>query len=420
VLGLAAGAIDLLRKEDCPGDDDTAVNLAAMDYVMLNTTALALETLRGLKAMGKRDVLGLIAMGRLELADVHDAYTRNPEALTQLVAKATSPALGGLVDDWPAWQASPAGVSPKTKRRFSPTSIRRYRQSWNGFFATLPKGRDATLADLTSGFVADYKRSRVRATGGLKRKEVPGRELSGATLNRDLAALGAFLTYCRDVRGLSIATPKLSRERETRGRERWLSADELRAFEQACPPDWWPLFATLFRTGARLGEVMGLRGADVLLHAKRLTIHEGDHRVKSRSAIRDLPISSALLRPLAAHLARVSPGPADLLFAGEMQKYDAVRRTRRATCKAAGIAGATPHDARHTFAVHAAMSGVPIVRLQKLLGHAEAQMTMRYMQHAPEAYLDTDAERIAAQMDGTSDQESEARVQAARQSLTVA
>lgn len=222
------------------------------------------------------------------------------------------------------------------------------------------------------------------------------------------------------MRGLSIPTPKLSRERETRGRERWLSADELQAFERACPPEWWPLFATLFRTGARLGEVMGLRGADVLLHVKRLTIHEGHHRVKSRSAIRDLPISSELLTPLAAHLARVSPGPADLLFPREMQRYDAVRRTWRATCKAAGIAGATPHDARHTFAVHAAMSGVPIVRLQKLLGHAEAQMTFRYMAHAPEAFLDADADRIAAQMAGTTDRESAARVQAARQALTVA
>jgi hypothetical protein len=47
-------------------------------------------------------------------------------------------------------------------------------------------------------------------------------------------------------------------------------------------------------------------------------------------------------------------------------------------------------------------------------------MTMRYMQHAPEAFLDADAERIGAQMDGTSDKEAVARVQAARQALTVA
>ncbi len=45
-------------------------------------------------------------------------------------------------------------------------------------------------------------------------------------------------------------------------------------------------------------------------------------------------------------------------------------------------------------AIHAAQAGIPIVRLQKLLGHADPTMTMRYMKHAPEAYLDQDASAI--------------------------
>jgi integrase len=87
----------------------------------------------------------------------------------------------------------------------------------------------------------------------------------------------------------------------------------------------------------------------------------------------DLPIAPALERVLAGHLARVAPGPDDLVFPGPSQDYGTVRRTWRATCKLAEIAGATPHDARHTFAVHAAQAGIPIVRLQKLLGHADTQ-----------------------------------------------
>jgi hypothetical protein len=46
VLGRAAGAIDLLRQEGQPRnlrDDYTAFSLAAIGYVMLNTTALALD-----------------------------------------------------------------------------------------------------------------------------------------------------------------------------------------------------------------------------------------------------------------------------------------------------------------------------------------------------------------------------------------
>src|SRR5205809_4465170 len=37
-----------------------------------------------------------------------------------------------------------------------------------------------------------------------------------------------------------------------------------------------------------------------------------------------------------------------------------------------------------SFAVHAAQAGVPIPRIQKLLGHATVAMAMRYMKHAPE------------------------------------
>jgi integrase len=101
---------------------------------------------------------------------------------------------------------------------------------------------------------------------------------------------------------------------------------------------------------------------------------------------------------------------------GAVQNYGTLRRTWQVVCKAAGIAGATPHDARHTFAVHAAQAGVPIVRLQKLLGHADPTMTMRYMKHAPEAYLDQDAAAIAAHMSAT-DPETEARAEPARQAL---
>jgi hypothetical protein len=51
---------------------------------------------------------------------------------------------------------------------------------WNAFFETLPRGREATLNDLTTGFVANYRRTQVRATGGVARKSAPGRRRRGA------------------------------------------------------------------------------------------------------------------------------------------------------------------------------------------------------------------------------------------------
>jgi len=44
-------------------------------------------------------------------------------------------------------------------------------------------------------------------------------------------------------------------------------------------------------------------------------------------------------------------------------------------------------------------------------------MTMRYMKHAPEAFLDQDAAAVAAHLSGESDQEAVARAAAARREL---
>ncbi len=375
------------------------------------------RTLYALRRAGRRDILELLAQHRLRLADVHDTYTTGPAELEQLRARAQAPRLADLVLRWLAHLRSPAGVSPKTKRRYAPRTVTRYAVSWEGFFAVLPRGRDATLADLTKGFLLEYRRTRARAQGGRKRIERAGKSVAPATLNRDLAALGAFLTYAREVEGYTIERIRLGREREPRGRLRWLSSDEIARLESHCPTGWWPLFATLIYTGARFGEAQGLRGADVLLHAKRLTVHEADRRVKAPDSVRDLPISPPLEQALAPHLARVAPGPDDLLFPGDVQRYDRVRRVWRSVCTAAGVAGATMHDCRHTFGVHAAQAGIPIVRLQKLMGHADPTMTLRYMQHAPEAYLDQDAAAIAGHMAGKADREAEARAEAARREL---
>jgi broad specificity phosphatase PhoE len=44
-------------------------------------------------------------------------------------------------------------------------------------------------------------------------------------------------------------------------------------------------------------------------------------------------------------------------------------------------------------------------------------MTLRYMKHAPEAYLDEDAASIARHMGGEGDEEIAARVEGARRAL---
>ncbi|MFC1556724.1 tyrosine-type recombinase/integrase [candidate division KSB1 bacterium] len=51
------------------------------------------------------------------------------------------------------------------------------------------------------------------------------------------------------------------------------------------------------------------------------------------------------------------------------------------------------HDLRHTFASNFIMSGGNILSLNKILGHSDLKMTMRYAHLAPD-YLEGEIERL--------------------------
>ena len=52
----------------------------------------------------------------------------------------------------------------------------------------------------------------------------------------------------------------------------------------------------------------------------------------------------------------------------------------------AGLRRVGWHVLRHTFFSHLAMRGVPLIVIQKLMGHSTIQMTMRYAHLAPDAH----------------------------------
>jgi integrase len=359
------------------------------------------RTLYVLKGNGRRDILELLAAKRLRLVDVHEDYLRDPAALEQRVHTVASPTLGPLVDDWLAWLRSPGVLSPKTRRPYASSTVARYEASWGRLLAVLPRGRDGTLNDLTRGFLADYRVARKR--GGCE----------GATINRDLCALSAFFTWLEDEREMDVTRPHFRHEEEPGGRERWLSADELRRLLEALPAAWRPFFALLTYTGLRLGEAIGkdgtpaLRWGDVRLAERRLTVQARTRRLKTSGSARDVPIPDVLVEPLAAHRVATLGGPADAAFPYPFT-YGQAQKVFGAACEAAELHDVRVHDLRHTFGVHWCIAGLPLPRLQKVLGHRTPATTMPYARHAPEAYFAEDAARLAASLSGAVDKEAEA------------
>ena len=127
--------MSLFRRKDSP-NWYTLVRWKGYPTLSLSTgtsnkaRAVAIgRTLFALKGNGRRDILELLALKRLQLADVHESHMRDPAALEQRVHAIASPTLGPLVDDWLTWLRSPGVLSPKTRRPYAPSTVERMRRA---------------------------------------------------------------------------------------------------------------------------------------------------------------------------------------------------------------------------------------------------------------------------------------------------
>jgi len=123
-------------------------------------------------------------------------------------------------------------------------------------------------------------------------------------------------------------------------------------------------------TGARWGEANGL------LHSCLFADRVQFARTKN-GRIRSVPVDAALLDYVRSVALPVASGR---VF------FDCRSAFRRAV-KSAGIVlprGQLTHVLRHTFASHFIMNGGSVVTLQKVLGHTDLKVTMRYSHLAPD------------------------------------
>lgn len=179
------------------------------------------------------------------------------------------------------------------------------------------------------------------------------------------------------VRG--VEKPSGPRTGEPIAPERYLSAaeaTELLAWSTKHAPLDAPLYAAAIYTGMREGELLRLRWSDVDLAGGRILVRES----KSGRA-RSVPINPALLTILKAWRKQPEHKAAGLVF-GDPEGTERVPLTvRRRLARA--LAGAKVrevrfHDLRHTAASLLVSSGVDLLAVSRILGHAGVAMTARY------------------------------------------
>ena len=144
----------------------------------------------------------------------------------------------------------------------------------------------------------------------------------------------------------------------------------------------------LLLTGCRKNEILALRWSEV--HPDSLAL------VDSKTGPRKVTLNAKAQRILARQPRRESP------FVFPSPHNIARPRTTGLTLwstvrREAGIKDVRLHTLRHTVASHAVMNGVPVPVVSRLLGHTNAQMTLRYA-HLADRDVEAAAERIGAQM----------------------
>jgi integrase len=181
------------------------------------------------------------------------------------------------------------------------------------------------------------------------------------------------------------------------GRRRYLSTDELVRLTSALTEHPNRQAADVIRllllTGARRGEVLAMRWADVDLIEG--TWSKPASSTKQREA-HEVPLSAPvrqLLSEIREQQTAKRHAVGEYVFPGNggTGHVVEVKRAWRQLCKAAGISGLRIHDLRHSFASELVSSGASLPLIGALLGHSNPSTTARY------SHLYADPLRVAAE-----------------------
>lgn len=285
-------------------------------------------------------------------------------------------------------------------RRLADRSLRLYAHNLLHFvrwWASVHGTGEVMEGDLSESTLLEY----LRFQSGLQLQP------SGATINARLAVADRALRNefpeapCQIARGFHQAY--LRRQPLGLARPRWaisrlrvkvpkrnivpLSVEEVARF--------WSSFHTT-RDLAIIGLMLlqGLRSAEVLaLNPEDLLLSEGQLRVRGKgNKLRFLPLAPETIQLLDHYMRLERPNPCTAgLFVslkgparGQRMTPAGLRSLFRYHRRTSGIKLANPHRFRHTFASDMVRAGVSLPALMQLMGHADIETTLLYVQVTPQ------------------------------------
>jgi integrase len=224
-----------------------------------------------------------------------------------------------------------------------------------------------------------------------ERKREPkknGKPLANASINRETSILRKMFNIALD-NDWTNENPCLARRvkplREDTKRERFLTPEEEKALMDFCIKDQAYMKAILIcalHTGMRRGEILNLKWNYMDLKKGYLTV------TKTKSGKdRNIPLSPMLIAEFKA--IKEKNGSQYVFINPVTQKpYTNITKSFKTLLKKADIEGLVFHDLRHTAATRMVSSGIDLIVVQDILGHADIRTTMRYSHPVPQRKLD--------------------------------
>jgi integrase/recombinase XerC len=273
-------------------------------------------------------------------------------------------------------------ASLHAERRLAPLTLEAYERDTRQFLQFLT-GHCGGAPGIVE--IAELRPADLRAFLAARRAKGAG----ARTLGRGLAGIRSFLRHL-ERRGLANAAGAgaLRAPRAPKGLPKPLTAADARRVAsgegQLAEEPWIAarnaaLLALLYGSGLRIGEALGLRGAEIG------AIHAGTLRITGKGGKTRMVPVLPVVGQAAAEYQRLCPyhlDPEGPLFrgarGGPLQPAIIQREMRKMRSALNLPETATPHALRHSFATHLLGRGGDLRAIQELLGHASLSTTQVY------------------------------------------
>jgi len=206
-----------------------------------------------------------------------------------------------------------------------------------------------------------------------------GTVMSPSTVVRYMAALSHAFTVAVKDWGWIDDSPmrKVTKPRQARGRERFLSDDERQRLLAVCKTSssqfLYAVVIVAISTGMRSGEIMTLRWSQIDLARGQILLND-----TKNGTSRAVPLAGHALA-LMQEIAKVRRLDTTLVFFGrDPKKPVGLKKPWTTAVNKAELADFRFHDLRHSAASYLAMNGASTIEIAAVLGHKTLQMVKRY------------------------------------------